>query len=155
MTPVLWDKIDPISDNFDTVVIGTGDNHRYYRIYGGGLETQAQELKNQFPQETHDAIDEYYSLVEKAAGAFENGGILKALPLWMTRFLRLTGLHRFVAKDFTKYASQTVEEVVISLTDNEDLRCVLTYNWLCYGCEPSRAPFALHACVFDVSSYLW
>ena len=126
--PILWDQIDSITDAYDTIVLGSGDDLRHYRIVGGGIEKQAQELKKQFPTETHAAIDKYYSHIERAAAALYRANTLKCLPLPITKLLRLTGLYRLLARDFRKYASKTLADVVNSLTDNEDLRAVMMYK---------------------------
>ena len=142
--PLIW---DPIDNNFDTVVLGSDNDLRHYKIVGGGIEAQARQMKEQFPADTHDAIDAYYSHIEKASASFERGSILKSLPLPLTRVLRVTGAHRLIDGGFRKYASKTLAEVVNSLTDNEDLRAAMTYCWDDYGCEPSRASFIVHAVV--------
>ena len=122
--PLLWGQIYPIANNFDTVVLGSGDIIKSYKIVQWGLAAQAQELKQQFPKET-GAIETYYSHIERAHEAIGCGNILKVLPLPLTRLLRVTGLHRLVVRDFQKYASKTVAEVINSVTDNDDLCAVM------------------------------
>ena len=142
--PLEW---DPLDENFDTIVFGeAGKDMRQYKIAGGGLEAQKDGLKKQFKTaQDHEAIDKYYAHIMKANAAMARAHILKCLPLPMTKFLRLSGLHRLFARNFRKYSSMTLEDMVSSLTDNEELRSVLSYSWDCYGCEPSRVSFIMHA----------
>ena len=142
--PLEW---DPLSTNFDTIVLGeAGKDMRQYKIVGGGLEAQKVGLKKQFKAaRDHEAIDKYYAHIEKANNAMARAHILKCLPLPMTKFIRLSGLHRLFARNFCKYSSMTLADVVNSLTDNEELRSVLSYSWDCYGCEPTRVAFIMHA----------
>ena len=142
--PLEW---DPLGENFDTIVLGeAGKNMRQYKIVGDGLEVQRVALKKQFKTaQEHEAIDKYYDHIEKANAAMARAHVLKCLPLPMTKFLRLSGLHRLFARNFRKYSSMTLADMVNSLTDNDDLRSVLSYSWDCYGCEPSRVAFIMHA----------
>lgn len=142
--PIMWDRMD---NNYDDVVLGSGADLRRYHIIGGPGNVQAENLKKQFPPDTHDAIDKYYRLIQEAHDSNERAMALKCLPLSLTRILRITGLHRVFDRGYRKYASKSLAEVVKSLTDNEDLRAVMCYNWDNYGSRPSLTPFLMHSVI--------
>jgi all-trans-retinol 13,14-reductase len=141
--PLQW---DPLPTNFDTLVLGTPPSDaRRYEFVSGGSRAQKQHLKDQFPPEDHEAIDEYYNLVHAAAKSWRNAIALKFLPLWLTKVLTRTGLYKLLDGGMHKYATMTIMDVVNSLTDNKDLRAAMCYNWGDHGCEPKKAPWILQA----------
>jgi all-trans-retinol 13,14-reductase len=143
--PIEWDALP---ETFDTLVLGRDatNNSRRYKIDGAGWKGQKQRLKEQFPEEDHPAIDEYYDLIHKAASSWRNPFLVKAmLPPFLTKIVVRSGLVRFLCRDYCKYASLPLSQVVHSLTTNPDLRAAMCYNWGDHGCDPNRAPFALQA----------
>ena len=141
--PLQW---DPLATNFDTLVLGTPPSDaRRYEFVSGGWRAQKQHLKDQFPPEDHAAIDEYYNLVHATTKSWRNAIAIKCLPLWLTRLLTRTGLHKLLDGGMHKYATMTVVDVVNSLTNNADLRAAMCYNWGDHGCEPTKAPWFIQA----------
>jgi all-trans-retinol 13,14-reductase len=47
-------------------------------------------------------------------------------------------------QDFRRFAGQTTQQALRSLTDNDGLIAVLCTNWGDYSLEPSRSSFAMH-----------
>ena len=58
--------------------------------------------------------------------------MLKMKSKWFCRLLINTGLIHHITKYF-KYSSRSVDEVMRELTDNEELRAVLSYSFGDYG----------------------
>lgn len=58
--------------------------------------------------------------------------IVKILPKWLSRILVSTGIIHLITRKFAE-AKRSVDEVVSGLTDNKDLRAVLSYCFGDYG----------------------
>lgn len=52
--------------------------------------------------------------------------VMKVLPLWLSRFLASTGLIHAVTQYF-RLSGQTVQQVLDSLTDNQQLKAAMCY----------------------------
>ena len=59
-------------------------------------------------------------------------GALKLIPRVVCDFLIRSGILNFISSYFT-YAHLSLKEVVDKLTDNKDLKAVLSYNFGDYG----------------------
>lgn len=132
-----------------------GDTHHpvaSVAIHGGkrfGVSTSLRDdLKARFPAET-EAIDGYFEAVEeeqKYAGPYFAGMLLSCLlPKSFGKWLWSVMGSRHV-----KISNQTVASVLDRLTDNHDLRGLLTYHYGNYGLPPSEASFAIHGMVNTV-----
>ncbi|XP_073478305.1 all-trans-retinol 13,14-reductase [Aquarana catesbeiana] len=138
-----WSLMD---DPFDVVLIGDVTNGRRYNMRVG-MQTYADELKKAFPGE-EKAIENFLKLVRKVAHRITDMGILKYLPLPISRFLCRTGLVKLLSP-FFRYASRSVTEVVSEFTKNKELQTVFSYIFGTYGVFPDKASFALHAVLID------
>ena len=58
--------------------------------------------------------------------------MVKVMPKWIARLLIATGIINKMTKYFT-YARRTVEEVLNELTDDADLKALLSYSFGDYG----------------------
>ncbi|XP_040202000.1 all-trans-retinol 13,14-reductase [Rana temporaria] len=138
-----WSLMD---DPFDVVLIGDVTNGRRYNMRAG-MQTYANELKKAFPGE-EKAIENFLKLVRKVSHRVSDMGVLKYLPLPISRFLCRTGLVKLFSP-FFRYASRSVTEVVSEFTKNKELQTVLSYLFGTYGVFPDKASFALHSVLID------
>ncbi|KAG8440994.1 hypothetical protein GDO86_006651 [Hymenochirus boettgeri] len=136
----------PLDDPFDIVVLGDAEIGRQYKMHSG-RQQYIDNLKKAFPGE-EKAIENFMDLVNKVSGRAQDFAILKMLPLPIASFLCRFGLvKRF--SPFFSYASRSVSEVVNELTENQELRTVLSYIFGTYGVFPQKASFALHALLIE------
>jgi all-trans-retinol 13,14-reductase len=70
------------------------------------------------------------------------------MPRWLASFLVQTGLVYWTS-DWFKYCRISSREVIESLTNNNMLRTILTYNSEEFGTVPRDAPFALLAALYN------
>ena len=59
--------------------------------------------------------------------------ILKFMPLWLAKLLVVTGVYRLIYRDYFKYSQMSLQEVLDGITDNADLKAVLSYIIGDYG----------------------
>lgn len=131
---------------YDRIVIGD----QSFDFVKGVANFKAQ-LIAYFPDE-EQAIHQYVDLVFKAVGASKNYYISKALsPVYTFLF------GRFLKQPFLKYSDRTTDEVLRSLTQNDNLIKVLTGQYGDYGLPPKQSSFSMHASVvrhyFDGGSF--
>lgn len=131
----------PLPDIYDSIRIGP----RVYDLPSGQERFRAR-LKEYFPSEAA-AIDNYLSAVLSAARWSNLYMAEKTIPRAASRLLG--GLMR---RPFLRWARQTTAEVLDNLTDNLELKAVLTGQWGDYGLPPRQSSFAAHAIV--VAHYL-
>ncbi|MDH3744026.1 MAG: NAD(P)/FAD-dependent oxidoreductase, partial [Acidobacteriota bacterium] len=123
-----------MGDVYDRIILGD----RSYD-YVTGPDRFTAQMKQYFPSGA-EAIDRYMEMVHKAEKASQLYFAEKAVP----------GSVSFVAgplmrKAYLRYARQTTKEVLDSLTDDAELKGVLTGQLGDYGLPPSRSSFAMHA----------
>jgi len=136
-----WTKMD---DAFDTAAVGPPGKAKMYPMKSG-KPRYTQNLIDFFPKE-EAAVREYMRLIDDAASSFISIVIIKVLPKMLVAFLVKTGLYRLVFPLWRKgYAEITLQETLDKLTDNEEMKCVLSYVCGDYGVLPSEVPFVLHA----------
>ncbi|XP_053318790.1 all-trans-retinol 13,14-reductase [Spea bombifrons] len=138
-----WSMMD---DPFDVVLLGKPENARRYNMHKG-QQVYTEELIKAFPGEKK-AILNFMKLMKKVSGRVRDMAILKMLPLPLARFLIRTGLVKWFSP-FFQYADRSVSEVINGLTDNKELRAVLSYIFGTYGVFPDKGSFALHAVLID------
>jgi all-trans-retinol 13,14-reductase len=134
-------KWSPLGEIYDEARI-LGKSYSFYSDF----ERHQKNLISLFPEEA-DAIKNYFKLVRSAAGSGPWFFGEKTMP-W---FLSCT-LGKLLRWRFERFASKTTDEVLRSLTSNEELRSVLLTQCGDYGHSPDRSSFAIHAAV--VSHYL-
>ena len=121
----------------------------YDRIYIGAKsydyikgEAAFRDRLIQYFPEDRPAITAYIELVKKVNRSASTYYLEHALPAWLAK-----PFYKWLTAPFLKYASQTTEEVLLSLTQNRHLIAVLTGQWGDYGLPPSQSSFAIHALV--------
>ncbi|MBX7148799.1 NAD(P)/FAD-dependent oxidoreductase [bacterium] len=153
---VLRRVLDVISDNnlkwaympevYDKVFFGD----ECYE-YVAGAKRMKEKLYSYFPNEKA-AIDGYFDAVYEAAGAAKGFFGEKALP---SAIAAVAG--PFMRRGFLKYANQTTDQVLRSLTSNQKLIGLLSAQYGDYGLPPKQSSFAIHAMVakhyFDGGNY--
>jgi all-trans-retinol 13,14-reductase len=137
------------SEQAETVTIGDPSNK--FKITAASLERYKQSLVEMFPEE-EEAIDKFLDMCQKSQKAWAPSMMLKVLPYPLTRFLVTTRLFRLFDGGFVKYSQMTVAKVLEDLTDNKDLRAILSSNFGDFGITPDRAPLLLQGVVHQ---YYW
>jgi all-trans-retinol 13,14-reductase len=111
-----------------------------------GEKRLKQELIKQFPDE-EKAIRKYFKVVKHTVADVEKVALLKVLPIYLSRVLIWTRLHRLFARGYTMIAKTPLQNILEQLTKNKNLQAILAYNYANYGTEPKRAPFLMQALV--------
>ncbi|KAK3760737.1 hypothetical protein RRG08_027307 [Elysia crispata] len=138
-----WAKMD---DAFDTVALGQPGSARLFPMKTG-KKNYVQNLIDMFPKEKA-AIEKYIELIYDASPSFFGVVLLKVLPWPLARLLVMTGLCRVLFKCYRKgYTEKTLQQVLDELTDDKQLKLVLSYICGDYGVFPNEVPFILHALV--------
>jgi all-trans-retinol 13,14-reductase len=111
--------------------------------YRKGLSKWKEQMKSYFPAEADaQAIDKYVELLFAVNNAGKNFYMQKALPKIAQFFTS-----PFMNKPFQKFYSQTTKQILDELSDNEELKAVLSAQFGDYGMPPSQSSFAIHAAV--------
>ena len=105
-------------------------------------------LKKQFPDE-HEAIDKYFGKLDEHRPNVVVYGILRLVPLWVSWILIKTGIVNLMTTCFMSQYQKSALDVVSELTDNKDLRTMMTYMWLDIGTRPSRAHFPIYSMIIN------
>lgn len=128
-----WKEMDDI---YDRIVI----EDRVYDLKKG-KENFVNMLYERFPGE-EDAIDSYVRQVEKSSKLGKNFFKERAMPPFISM---LVG--PLFTKEYLKTAKRTTKEVLDELTDNQELKAVLSAQYGDYGLPPSESSFAMQAVV--------
>lgn len=128
-----WAEMDPV---YDRICIGS-ETFDYVK----GEQAFRDRMIGYFPSE-RTAIEEYVRLIKKVTRSVSGFYLGHTLPRWLSRLLL-----KKLSAPFLKYADQTTDQVLRSLTRNEKLIAVLTGQWGDYGLPPKRSSFAMQAMV--------
>jgi all-trans-retinol 13,14-reductase len=128
-----WAPMDPV---YDRIIIGD----RTYD-YVAGRENLAAMLKEKFPAE-HEAIDRYFTLVQRVSGAMKGFFAGQAMPPTLARVYEMLRPLRVPRECF-----MSTRAVLEELTQDQELIAVLTGQWGDYGLPPRDAAFIMHAAV--------
>jgi all-trans-retinol 13,14-reductase len=134
-------------DEFDVVALGEPGKQQFYPFVAGGREAWKKGMLKHFPNE-EEVLDKYLELLKDVRMNMLGMVMLKLKSKWFCRLLINTGLIHRVTKYFF-YSKKTVQEVLDELTDNEDLKAVLSYSFGDYGTVPSKGSFAMHAALIN------
>lgn len=88
-------------------------------------------MLEKFPGE-EAALDKYLDKLKEARRNVLGLVAFKLMPWWLTRVLIKTGLVHFYTKYFV-IAGKSTQQVLDSITDNQDLKAVLAYSYGDYG----------------------
>ncbi|CAM9258396.1 unnamed protein product [Ectocarpus fasciculatus] len=132
-----------VADDFDTVIV----EHRalpQQRIpFMSDQEATMKSIISAFPGE-EVAIRKYFETLAQFRKSMLGFVSLKAMPVWMGKLLIYSGLMSKYT-DFFEYASTSASDFIRSITSNDRLRAVLSYNFGDYGTIPGDAAFSMHA----------
>ena len=128
-----WQEMDDI---YDRVVI----EDRVYD-FKKGKENFVNMLYDKFPGE-EDAIDEYVRRVERSSKLGKNFFKERAMPPLLSKLIG-----SFFTREYLETATRTTKEVLDELTDNQELKAVLSAQYGDYGLPPSESSFAMQAVV--------
>lgn len=96
-------------------------------------------LEEKFPNEKK-AIADYFKLIWKVTEGAKLFFALRAMPEWVDRVASKT-----IYAAGKKYWAKTTSEILDEITDNENLKSVMTAQWGYYGSTPKHSSFAIHA----------
>jgi all-trans-retinol 13,14-reductase len=128
---------------------GTEDEYDRFEI-PTGKERFETALVERFPAEKA-AIRRYFDMIEEhqaKGGLFFGSKVITALV--PTRIQ--APLRSLLCGSYRSSADRTVKQVVDGLTDNVELKGILTCQWGDYGLPPAKASFAMHSMV---ASHYW
>ena len=124
-------------------------NCRHYEVpRGENGNAWKKLLKKQFPDE-HEAIDKYFSKLDEHRPNVVVYGILRLVPLWVSWILIKTGIVHLMTTCFMSQYQKSALDVVSELTENKDLKTMMTYMWLDIGTRPSRAHFPVYSMIIN------
>ena len=139
---IRWEELDK---NYDSVHIGDSPGRKTFDI----LSTSYgffESLTQHFPEEAV-AIKKYLTMVKDACKGEALFTYIKFFPQWFVSFLYYTGLDYH--SKFFQMSKKTLQDVLNEITDNEDLKMVLAYNFGFYGNLPNDTSFVMHALVVN------
>nr|XP_054767019.1 all-trans-retinol 13,14-reductase-like [Lytechinus pictus] len=138
---------DPIDKNFDTVVIGDGKNKKFYPMQSGSKDWFRNSLMSLFPEE-EAAIDKFIFYMKEQRKHMQTAFLLKILPMSICQLLISTGMISAMTKYF-KYAEISLQRFLDSVTENKDLKAVLSYCFGDYGTIPEDASLMMHTLLMN------
>ena len=110
-----------------------------------GFDNWRAQLKTQFPEEEHAAIEKYFKLIAEYSSNSKFQIMMKLFPLWIAKIICSTPLVGLFTKLWTGSKNKSTLEVAQSLTKNKDLQTIFCYCWGDYGTIPSMSHFSMHA----------
>ena len=135
---IRWKELD---NNYDSVHIRNSAGRNNFDILSTSDEF-VESLTQHFPEDVA-AINKYLTMVKDACKGEAMFKYIKFFPQWFVSFLNYTGL--VYHSDFFQMSKKTLQDVLNDITDNEDLKTVLAYNFGCYGNLPNDTSFVMHA----------
>ena len=111
-------------------------NHERFGI-ANGKEAFIEKMSSYFPKEKENIV-KYYNLIESVAGA--------------------SSLHSLNYKESdmvinTEFQLKSINEVLDTITDNEQLKNVLAGDLPLYAAEKNVTPFSTHAFIMDFYNF--
>ncbi|KAJ7313710.1 hypothetical protein JRQ81_005342 [Phrynocephalus forsythii] len=123
-----------LEDPYDLITLGDKE----YELYSG-KKAFVEELERQFPKEK-EAIKEFMRLSSIVRWHIPLLAMLKMIPMWLSASLIRWGLVHWVSPVF-RLATSSQSKIVEQLTNNQDLRAVLSYFF--YGVPPKDSSFLM------------
>ncbi len=106
-----------------------------------GEEAFRVRMGEYFPEQK-TAIEQYVRMIKDTARSAATVLASRMLPAWLAK-----PAAPFLCRKFYSYSDRTLQEVLCSLTSDQNLMGVLATQWGDYGLIPSKASFAIHALV--------
>jgi len=128
-----WAEMDEV---YDRVVIGEN-----VYDFKKGTDNFIGMLMERFPGE-EEAINRYVELVRKSSGLGKNFFKERTLPPLLAKIIGPFWRNKYLA-----LSDRTTKEVLDELTDNDELKAVLSAQYGDYGLPPAEGSFAIQAVV--------
>ncbi|XP_030830557.1 all-trans-retinol 13,14-reductase-like [Strongylocentrotus purpuratus] len=141
---LLW---DPIDKNFDTVVIGEGENKKLFPMQSGSKQWFRESLMKMFPEE-EAAIEKFIYYMKEQRKHMQTAFLFKILPMRICQLLISTGMASAMTKYF-KYSQISLQRFLDGVTENNDLKAVLSYCFGDYGTLPEDASLMMHTLLMN------
>ena len=141
---VEYPKLEEI---YDVVKIGDPAKPRSYDIISGKDKLE-KNLIGYFPKE-EAAIKKFMQFLKESKSSFTGYFAMKIIPKIIAKILIATGIYKFMFKSYAKYHSKTLKSLLDELTDDEELKTVLSYCWGDYGTLPSKTSFIMHSALLN------
>jgi all-trans-retinol 13,14-reductase len=111
--------------------------------YVKGLQNWKARMKEYFPTEKDaKSIDKYVELLFAVNKSSKTFYTKKVLP----EFMRMITAP-FMSQEYEKFAQKTTKDVLDAISDNDDLKAVLSAQFGDYGMPPAQSSFVIHAAV--------
>lgn len=128
-----WEEMDEV---YDRIVIGEN-----VYDFKKGSDNFIGMLMERFPGE-EQAIDRYVELVRRSSGLGKNFFKERTLPPLLAKIIG-----PFWRNKYLELSDRTTKEVLDELTDNAELKAVLSAQYGDYGLPPAEGSFAIQAVV--------
>jgi all-trans-retinol 13,14-reductase len=128
-----WEEMDEV---YDRVVIGEN-----VYDFKKGTDNFIGMLMERFPGE-EEAINRYVELVRRSSGLGKNFFKERTLPPLLAKIIG-----PFWRNKYLELSDRTTKEVLDELTDNDELKAVLSAQYGDYGLPPAEGSFAIQAVV--------
>uniref|UniRef100_A0A1I8J5P6 Amino_oxidase domain-containing protein n=1 Tax=Macrostomum lignano TaxID=282301 RepID=A0A1I8J5P6_9PLAT len=139
-----WAPLDP--DCYDAIMIGDDETKRVYNVSADRRKFIGL-LCEKFPNDV-DAIKKFFNFADSLRKGSEPYWGLKFLPLTLSRLLARSGLLKYFFPIF-RHLDESIDSHLSQLTDNQELRAVLSYCYGDYGTQPSKASVVMQAWLFN------
>ncbi|XP_076106917.1 all-trans-retinol 13,14-reductase-like isoform X2 [Mytilus galloprovincialis] len=137
-----------IEEIYDVVRLGDPAKSRAYNIISG-RERLEKSLKEYFPKE-ETAIKKFMEFLIESRSSFTGYFAMKVLPKRVVKLLIATGIYKFMFRSYAKYHGTSLKTLLDDLTDNEELKAVLSYCWGDYGTYPSNTSSIMHSALLNL-----
>ncbi|KAK3603230.1 hypothetical protein CHS0354_007559 [Potamilus streckersoni] len=126
----------PMDEAYDTVAVGSPSYIERYPMVAG-KQNYFRKLLEMFPQEKA-AIDKYTKFLEENKWVCIGTMALKLLPESLTKLLTRSGIHGLIFPRYNKQRLTSVTEFLNSISENIELKAVLSYALGDSGVPPSQ-----------------
>ncbi|XP_052073278.1 all-trans-retinol 13,14-reductase-like isoform X1 [Mytilus californianus] len=136
-----------LEEIYDVVRLGDPAKSRAYNI-SSGREKLQKTLIEYFPKE-ETAIKKFMQFLKESRNSFTGYFAMKVLPKRVVKLLIATGIYKLMFRSYAKFHGKSLKSLLDELTENEELKAVLSYCWGDYGVVPSKSSQLLHAALFN------
>ncbi|XP_063448838.1 all-trans-retinol 13,14-reductase-like isoform X2 [Mytilus trossulus] len=137
-----------IEEIYDVVRIGDPAKSRAYNITSG-REKLEKSFIEYFPKE-ETAIKKFMEFLIESRNSFTGYFAMKVLPKRVVKLLIATGIYKFMFRSYAKFHGKSLKSLLDDLTDNEELKAVLSYCWGDYGTYPSNTSSIMHSALLNL-----
>ncbi|CAC5387414.1 RETSAT [Mytilus coruscus] len=137
-----------IEEIYDVVRLGDPAKSRAYNI-NSGREKLQKTLIEYFPKE-ETAIQKFMQFLKESKNSFTGYFAMKVLPKRVVKLLIATGIYKFMFKSYAKFHGKSLKSLLDELTENEELKAVLSYCWGDYGTYPSNTSSIMHSALLNL-----